>query len=143
MTEPLTLSFDVACSVEHAFITWTTRIASWWPSDHTVAGGEVVLEPGLAGRIFERSTDGTEHDWGRITLWDPPSALGYSWRLEREAEHATHVEIRFVAVGGASTRVEIEHRGWEALGETAVEWRDRNRKGWYSLIPYYTRGAQA
>lgn len=96
MTEPLTLSFDVACSVEHAFTTWTTRIATWWPSDHTVSGGEVVLEAGPGGRIFERSTDGTERDWGRITVWEPPSMLGYSWHLGRAAEHATEVEIRFV-----------------------------------------------
>jgi hypothetical protein len=143
VTEPLTLSFDVACSVEHAFTTWTTRIATWWPSDHTVSGGEVVLEPGPGGRIFERSTDGTEYDWGRITVWEPPSVLGYSWHLGREAEHATDVEIRFVPGEGASTRVEIEHRGWEALGETAGLWRDRNQIGWNSLIPHYTRGAQA
>jgi hypothetical protein len=143
VTEPLKLSFTVACSVEHAFTTWTTRMATWWPSDHTVSGGEVVLEPGLGGRIFERSTDGTEHDWGRITVWKPPSVLKYSWHLGRGAEDATEVEIHFTPMGGASTRVEIEHRGWEALGETADLWRDRNQIGWNSLIPHYTQGAQA
>jgi hypothetical protein len=69
--------------------------------------------------------------------------LGYSWHLGREAEHATDVEIRFVPGEGASTRVEIEHRGWEALGETGGLWRERNQIGWDSLIPHYTRGAQA
>jgi hypothetical protein len=32
MTEPLRMSFEVACSAEHAFATWTSRIASWWPA---------------------------------------------------------------------------------------------------------------
>ena len=76
-------------------------------------------------------------------MWEPPSVLGYSWHLGREVEHATDVEIRFVPGEGASTRVEIEHRGWEALGKTAGLWRDRNQIGWNSLIPHYTRGAQA
>jgi hypothetical protein len=137
------VSFDVACSVEHAFTTWTTRIATWWPSDHTVCGGEVVLEPGPGGRIFERSTDGTEHDWGRITVWEPPSLLAYSWHLGGVAERATDVEIRFLLREDASTRVEIEHCGWEGLGESAGLWRQRNQIGWDSLIPHYTRGAQA
>ena len=34
VTEPLSLSFDVACSAEHAFATWAERIGSWWPADH-------------------------------------------------------------------------------------------------------------
>ena len=44
--------------------------------------------------------------------------------------------IRFVAHGDRTTRVEIEHRGWERLagGETA---RERNRTGWETLLPHY------
>ena len=38
MTEPLRMSFDVACSAEHAFTVWTARIGTWWPADHTVTG---------------------------------------------------------------------------------------------------------
>ena len=40
MTESLRLSFAVASSSEHAFTTWTTRIGSWWPTDHTVSRSE-------------------------------------------------------------------------------------------------------
>ena len=38
MTGPLRLSFDVACSAEHAFTVWTAGIGTWWPPDHTVTG---------------------------------------------------------------------------------------------------------
>lgn len=146
MTEPLNLSFDVACSAEHAFATWTQRIGSWWPADHTVSqqrGLDVVVEPRIGGRIYERTRAGEEHEWGEVTAWEPPARLGYLWHLRRDRNQATEVEIRFVALAAAATRVEIEHRGWERLGDGAEEWRDRNRGGWQTLLPHFieaTRG---
>ena len=100
MTEALRIDFDVACPPEHAFDVWTSRIATWWPRDHTV--GEAVsvqLVEGIGGRIYEIDADGTEHDWGRVTVWDPPNRLAYTWHLGREVEDATDVEIRFVSSG--------------------------------------------
>lgn len=64
MIDALRIVFDVACPVEHAFSTWTTRMSIWWPDDHTVfgePGTAVVLEPVVGGRIYERTTDGVEH----------------------------------------------------------------------------------
>jgi len=71
VTSPLRLSFEVACPVEHAFTVWTSGFGAWWPRDHTVTGGpglRVVLEGRVGGRIFERTRDGVEHDWGVITV---------------------------------------------------------------------------
>jgi hypothetical protein len=140
MTSALRISFEVACPVEHAFAMWTSRIGAWWPRDHTVTGGAgltVVLEGRVGGRIFERTRDGAEHDWGAVTRWEPPAVLGYSWHLGQDAAHATDVVVRFIAEGAALTLIEIEHRGWERLGETAVAWRDRNRIGWETLLPHF------
>ncbi len=147
MTEPLNLTFDVACSPEHAFATWTARIGSWWPADHTVSGErelDAVLEPGIGGRIYERTHSGEEHEWGEVTVWEPPARLGYLWHLRRGRGDATEVEIRFVELAPAATRVEIEHRGWERLDKGAEDWRDRNRGGWQTLLPHFieaTKGA--
>jgi uncharacterized protein YndB with AHSA1/START domain len=144
MTEPLTMSFEVACSAEHAFITWTSRISSWWPDDHTVtsqAGLEVVLEPGVGGRIYERTPAGAEHDWGKVTAWEPPARLAYLWHLRRDRRQATDVEIRFIALAEDRTRVEIDHGGWDHLGD-AADWRDRNRTAWQTLLPHYTTATQ-
>jgi len=130
----------VACSAERAFSVWTTHIAAWWPSDHTVShepGLAVVMEGIVGGRIYERTIDGVEHDWGEVTTWQPPRRLGYLWHLGAHRDAATEVEIRFVAVSAEMTRVEIEHRGWERLGVAAALWRDRNRAGWDSLIPHF------
>jgi uncharacterized protein YndB with AHSA1/START domain len=141
VSSPLRVCFEVACSAEHAFTTWTSRIATWWPADHTVTGERdlvVVLEGGVGGRIYERTADGVEHDWGEVTVWNPPTRLAYLWHFGRDRADATDVDIRFVAVDDAETRIEIEHRGWERLGDTAETWRDRNRVGWKQLLPHFS-----
>ena len=103
----------------------------------------VVLEPRAGGRIFERTPGGIEHDWGEVTIWEPPARFGYLWHLRRDRADATEVEIRFIAAGEAITRVEIEHRGWEALGaEAGAAWRDRNHGGWATLLPWYVTAAE-
>jgi hypothetical protein len=140
MTAPLRMSFDVACPVEHAFSVWTSQIGTWWPRDHTVtgqAGVAIVLQTGVGGRIYERTSEGIEYDWGEVTVWKPPTQLAYLWHLGRDPEAATEVEIRFVALGAAVTRVEIEHRGWERLGNAAQQWRDQNQAGWQTLLPHF------
>jgi uncharacterized protein YndB with AHSA1/START domain len=145
MTDPLRFSFAVNCPVDHAFAVWTGRINLWWPADHTVSGSAdttVVLEPRLGGRIFERTVDGVEHDWGEVTLWQPPHRLSYLWHLRSDRSAATSVEVRFVAADQAATRIEIEHAGWERLGGDAPQWRDRNRMGWTTLLPHFQAAAR-
>lgn len=140
MTTPLRFTFVVACSAQHAFDMWTSRIGSWWPSDHTVTGERdlrIVLEGGVGGRIFERTVAGLEHDWGVVTVWEPPTRLGYLWHLGGDRVAATDVEVRFVTQGPLETRVEVQQMGWERLGEMADTWRDRNRIGWETLLPHF------
>ncbi len=144
MIEPIRLSFDVDCPADHAFEVWTARIDRWWPADHTVSGAAdatVVLEGRAGGRIFERTTAGIEHEWGEVTIWEPPTRLGYLWHLRRDRADATEVEIKFIDRGDSRTRVEIEHRGWEALGAEGESWRDRNHGGWATLLPHFIEAA--
>ena len=78
--DPLELSFTVACSPEHAFAVWASKTSSWWPSDHTVSGEDgltVTIEPQLGGRIYERTRDGAEHDWGEVLAFQPPHLHHY------------------------------------------------------------------
>ena len=90
----------------------------------------------MGGRIFEKTAGGTEHDWGEVTVWEPPHRLGYLWHLRRDRADATEVDISF-ADTGSGTRIEIEHRGWERLGADGPGWREANRGGWATLLPYY------
>ena len=139
MNAPLRVSFEVACSAEHAFDVWTSGISRWWPPDHTVTGQAdlIVLQAEVGGRIYERTAEGVEHDWGEVTVWEPPTQLSYLWHLRRDRADATEVEVRFLAQGAAVTRVEIEHRGWDRLGAEGRQWREQNRAGWRTLLPHF------
>jgi hypothetical protein len=146
MIEPLRLSFDVQCRIEHAFDVWTNRIDQWWPRAHSVSaesGLEVVVEPRVGGRIFERTPSGAEHDWGEVTLWQPPTRFGYLWHLRRDRADATEVDITFTPRTQSSTRVDIEHRGWERLGVEGPQWREANVGGWSALLPHYVAACTA
>ena len=90
--------------------------SSWWPVSHTVTaepGLQVVFEGRPGGRIFERTPSSREVSWGQVTVWEPPRRLCYLWHIRADRADATEVEIRFHDRGMGSTRVEIEHRGWE------------------------------
>lgn len=135
--EPLVFEFDVACTIRHAFAVWTAETSRWWPADHTFSGerGLVVeFEPRVGGRIFERTTDRVEFDWGEIVVWEPPVRLVYVWHLGSDRSEATEVEITF-ASSGAETSVRIEHRGWERFGAGAEDRRANNQRGWGAVVP--------
>ena len=107
MIEPIRLGLDLACPPDHAFAVWTGRISQWWPADHTVTADPdltIVLEGRPGGRIFERTADGIEHDWGEVTVWEPPRRLVYLWHLRRDRSEATEVEIRFPGSGKRDSR---------------------------------------
>ena len=143
MIEPLQLSIVVDCAIDHAFAVWTEHTSAWWPADHTVtveADLEIVFEPRVDGRIFERTRAGREIEWGQITVWEPPRRLGYLWHLRTDRADATDVEISFTELHDEPvprTRVDIEHRGWDRLGDRGAPWRERNIGGWTSLLPWY------
>ena len=144
-TDPIRLSFNVDCDPEHAFDVWTARTTMWWPKSHSISTEpdlEVVLEPRVGGRIYERLRSGTEHDWGRVVAWEPPSRLVYEWHLRQDLADATEVEIRFKAAD-TGTEVEIEHRGWERLGARGPARREGNFAGWGGLLPHFVKAAEA
>jgi uncharacterized protein YndB with AHSA1/START domain len=146
MIEPFRLTFEVQAAQDHAFDIYTRGIDRWWPASHTCTGRtdlRIVFEGRAGGRIFERTPDGEEFDWGRVQVWEPPSRLVYSWHLRRDPADSTQVEILFRAIGDDTTRVEIEHRGWEAFGNEGQAERDKHGGGWGTLLPHYRTAAEA
>ena len=146
MIEPLRLSFEIDCPAHHAFDVWTARLAMWWPKGHSASGDPgttVVLEPRLGGRIFERTSEGAEIEWGEITTWSPPSKLGYVWHINRDRSDSTDVELTFVDLGNDRTRLDIVHSDWDRLGADGEQWRDANANGWGALIPSFIAAATA
>jgi uncharacterized protein YndB with AHSA1/START domain len=142
--EPLRIEFTVACPPARAFEVWTAEISRWWPKGHSVSGDPgltVTLEPRVGGRIFERTPQGAEHEWGEVLAWEPPQRLVYLWHLRFDRSDATEVEITFT--GGDETTVTIVHSGWERLGAVGPERRERNERGWAGLVPHYRDAASA
>jgi len=145
MIEPLRIALDLECDTTHAFETWAQRFGQWWPRGHTMSGEDtatVHLEPRLGGRIFERTGDGREIEWGEITVWEPPVRLAYRWHIRRERVDATDVELTFVDRGHDRSRLEIVHCGWERLADGPA-WRDANRGGWTGLLPHFAAACSA
>ncbi len=144
MIEPLRIEFDVACPPEQAFDLWTAKTSVWWPTSHTVSarpGVEIVIEPSVGGRIYERTPEGEEHDWGEVTAWEPPSRITYLWHLRQDRDDATEVQITFAPARPTGTRMSIEHRGWERLGARGADQRKRNEHGWAHLLPQFKAAA--
>jgi uncharacterized protein YndB with AHSA1/START domain len=138
--EAVRKTVTVDCVVEEAFRVFTADASSWWPVEtHSTHGREVekvVFEEREGGEVYELTAGGEKSHWARVVEWDPPLRLVLAWNiLEREAV-ATEVEIRFVAEGDR-TRVELEHRGWEAVAENAAAKRGNYDTGWGQVLGVY------
>jgi uncharacterized protein YndB with AHSA1/START domain len=132
--EPVVVAVEVRRAIEDAFQVFTAGIDAWWPvADHSVEPDRVeavVLEAGVGGRLYERWHDGHEADWARVLAWEPPARLLLSWHPNPDRPAPTEVEVRFVALAPGHTRVELEHRGWERLGDQGPESRAGYASGW-------------
>jgi len=125
-----------------AFAVFTDRIGEWWPlATHSIGGDEAVTavcEPRAGGRVYERLGDGTEHDWGTVQAWEPPSRLVISWYVGRDPAQSTEIEVRFDPADEGACRVLLEHRNWERLGDEAAATRDGYDTGWDTVLGGYT-----
>ena len=138
--EPVRRSVDVNCSVADAFRIFTEGIDSWWPlATHSVgqsAAVACIFEGREGGRVYETHSDGSVHPWGTVTVWEPPTRLVFSWHPGRDATTAQEVELRFNE-RGSGARIELEHRGWEVLGDKAEETRNAYESGWDGVLDLF------
>ena len=138
MTVPVTdtsvkTSIMVQAPVERAFSVFTADMGSWWPPEHHVLTGELdemVFEPRVGGRVYDRGKDGSECVWARVLSYEPPHRVVFSWDInlqwEIETDHGktSEVEVRFVPEGPDRTRVELEHRHLDRHGDGWEHMRD-------------------
>jgi uncharacterized protein YndB with AHSA1/START domain len=148
-TEAIKRSVTVDCSVEHAFATFTERIHEWWPlGTHSIGHYEtgspaetVVFQGGAGGQIYERTQKGEELKWAEVLAYEPPHRFVLAWNPSREQKRPpTEIEVTFSDEGGR-TRVDLEHRGWERLGDEAAEAREGYSDGWRSVLDTYAAKA--
>ncbi|MER9231054.1 SRPBCC family protein [Mesorhizobium sp. M0622] len=143
---PVRKSVTVEVPLDKAFDVFTTRFGRWWPASHSIGKSALttaVIEPKAGGRWYEIGEDGSECDWGEVLAWDPPSRLTLAWRIGADwrfdPELLTEVDIRFVTLGENATRVELEHRLLENMGEAAEAARQafESEGGWSGLLDRY------
>lgn len=115
---PVRQSIIVRSSPEHTFTVFVRDIGLWWPVQPFSFGTDrihsVTFEREVGGRVFETWDDGTVREWGRVLVWSPPERFAMTWNITGTP---TEVELRFTPDGELSTRVDLEHRGWEKLTE--------------------------
>lgn len=135
--EPVRKEILVPGNAEEVFGLFTTRMNEWWPTvTHSVSGEEaarVMVESGVGGRIYEVTSAGEEHEWGRFTTWEEGERLDLTWHPGLSADQSTRIAIGFQAEG-RSTRVTLVHDGWEARGVNGPTTRDDYHTGWDHVL---------
>ena len=135
----------VNVSIDRAFRVFTRSIDGWWPREYHIgqaAMSHAILEPRAGGRWYEKGVDGSECDWGRVLVWQPPYRLVVTWQIDGrwqydpDPAHASEIEVLFTATGPNRTSVQLEHRHIERLVEadTLVNGIERQGGGWSSML---------
>ena len=147
---PVRKEVRVRAAQDHAFEVFTAGLGRWWPTTMSIGTSpmkQAVLEPRLGGRWYELGQDGSQTNVGRVLVWEPPHRFVISWDVSIEWRPDTtvssEVEVRFVAEGPNGTRVELEHRKFEKLGEAnGTEMRNQVDGGWPGLLEMFRSEAE-
>ena len=142
---PVRKSVHVAATPEHAFDTFANGIGRWWPKTHKIGPADLdrpIIEPKAGGRWYELDVE-----IGKVSVWEPPARLVLIWQLTPEFKYdpdlITEVEVRFTP-DGEGTRVDLEHRDLERLGEKADAMRETvsGPGGWPALLQLFADEAR-
>jgi uncharacterized protein YndB with AHSA1/START domain len=146
---PITGTVKLAVPVERAFEVFTGSVDEWWPHEYHIGEAElaeVVLQPEVGGRWYERGVDGSECDWGRVLVWEPPHRVVFtwqingSWQFDPDPEKASEIEATFTAAGPGESVVEVEHRYLERLdGGQAISDSINSGGGWKLLLDVFSK----
>lgn len=144
---PVRKSIHVQAIPARAFAVFTDDFDSWWPRTHHIGKSPMkkgILEGKVGGRCYTEQADGTDCDWGRVLVWEPPHRLVLAWQITHEwgyqpdLAQASEVEIRFTP-DGDGTRVDLEHRHLErhGAGAAAMHTAIDSPNGWSGLLQLF------
>lgn len=150
---PVRKSITVRASVERAFQVFTAEMDTWWPRSHHI--GKVPMKKTLmegweGGRCYSEQIDGSECDWGRVVVWEPPARFVMAWQIDHkwgyqpDLAKSSEVEVRFTPTADGGTQVDLEHRYFDRMGEGASEMRVAvgNPGGWSGLLDLFAARAE-
>jgi uncharacterized protein YndB with AHSA1/START domain len=149
--EPIRASTSVRIDPARAFELFTARIDTWWPLEtHSRAAGgfegaglkveRMEFQPFAGGKVLEHLSDGQALPWGEVLVWEPPVRFVLAWNPNSNANPPTELEVRFTEQPEGAL-VELEHRGWERLGEIALEARESYGGGWIITLGRFQEAA--
>jgi uncharacterized protein YndB with AHSA1/START domain len=147
---PVRKTISVKAPVAHAFEVFTSGLTRWWPFNYGVGKKpiqKVLMEPRLGGRWLEIAEDGTETPVATITHWQPPHRLVMLWQVNAQwkpdPSMRSEVDVRFIAEGTETTRVELLHHKFETMGaEAGASMRKDVDGGWPGLIERFAQEAE-
>ena len=131
---PIRHEVTVDLSPADAFAAFSDGINAWWPREFTWSGQlleRIAIEPRVGGFCHEIGSGGMRLDWGRVSAWEPPHRLAFSWQIgpdrvpEINPSRASQVEVRFEPASGDRTLVTLVHTGWERHGPGGAAYREQ------------------
>jgi uncharacterized protein YndB with AHSA1/START domain len=138
----------VAAPQQTCFVVFTQKMDAWWPKTHHVGKCpmiEMLLEPAQGGRWYSKHEDGSEVTVGHVLTWNPYDLLVLNWQIDANFQCdpgiVSEVEVQFIAEGPKSTRVRMEHKNLDRLGQgaKAIESMD---DGWGMILNLYKNTAE-
>ena len=141
----------VEATPDRAFRIFTEKGENWWPATHHIGKvpmQNVMMEQRANGRWYEVGTDGSQCDWGRVLVWDPPRRLVLAWQLTKDFQYdkdfMTEVEVNFIRVDDKRTRVALEHRNLERYGGDTQEFAKSisSEGGWPLILNGFAEAAK-
>lgn len=152
---------------ERAFEVFTWGIADYWLDRMTLAGNigianettKPILELSTDGRLYERTqleSDygpyGVEFEWARVVAFQRPQFIHISWRVNGDhtfnfdPERAAQVHITFVPTNENQTRVKVDARDFDKLGdnwEAAHYVQSSEEFGWPAQLESFKKNVEA
>jgi uncharacterized protein YndB with AHSA1/START domain len=124
-TAPIVRTVDVRTTPERLWelLTAPDALVRWWPD-------VAELEPREGGRVRMVFAANSSVVNGRVTRFEPPTGLGFTWEREQSPEAVTQVDFTVTDLGDGNCRVEVVHSGWEA----APELRSLHDLGWAHFL---------
>lgn len=141
---PILHTVEVKAPPARAFDLFTSHMAKWWPHGKTIGcnpHAQIVMEPRVGGRWYERDAAGNETQWGRVLAWEPPGRVLLGWQINSQWQYdpdfLTELELSFAGLAGGGTRVMLEHRDLERFGADAEAHAAKIRGGWPTMVGHY------
>jgi DNA-binding transcriptional ArsR family regulator/uncharacterized protein YndB with AHSA1/START domain len=148
--EPVRKQLWVKASQARAFAVFTKDMSRWWPPTHSILKSpqkHYIVEPHVGGRWYAVGADDSTCQTGYVIEWNPPARLVLAWQINADWQFdpqlVTEVDVRFIAEGAGSSRIELEHRYLERMGDRAAQLRTRVDfpGGWGAIIESFRKYA--